>query len=232
MKTLHDARRRAHRLLVAGCLAGLAAGALAQVQDAAPHPCGELKNPYGPFDYRTQRIHLGIVETVHFLPDVERFQRPTRMNFGDLDYTLRASPNHHRALISLARYGETRGPVPDNARSVECYFDRAIRFAPNDSVVRMIYASLLVRTGREADALKQIEYVAQSANDNPFTHYNLGLLYLEIKQYDKALAQAHAAMQLGLPRTELRDALKKAGKWTDPHAAAPGEAASAAGPAS
>ena len=230
MKTLHDARRRAHCLLVAGCLASLAAGALAQ--DAAPHPCGALKNAYGPFDYRTRRDMLGVVEAVHFLPDVERLNRPTRMNFGDLDYTLRASPNHHRALISLARYGETRGSMPDNARSVDCYFDRAIRFAPDDPVVRMIYASLLVRTAREADALKQIDYVAQGANDNPFTHYNLGLLYLEIKRYDKALAQAHAALQLGLPRTELRDALKKAGKWAEPRAVAPGEAASAASPAS
>ena len=229
MKTLHDAHRRAHRLLVAGCLVGLAAGALAQ---SAAHPCGEIANSYGPFDYRTQRNMLGIVERVHFLPDVERFIRPTPMNFGDLDYTLRASPNHHRALISLARFGETKAPVLGNARSVDCYFDRAIRFAPDDAVVRMIYASLLVRTARGPEALKQIDFVAQSAKDNPFTHYNLGLLYLEMKQYGKALEHAHAAMQLGLPRSELRDALKKAGKWTDPQAAAPAGAASAASPAS
>ena len=230
MKTLHDAHRRAHRLLVAGCLFGLATGALAQ--DAALHPCGDIANAYGPFDYRTQRNMLGIVETHHFKADVERLNRPTRMNFGDLDYTLRASPNHHRALISLARFGETKAPVPDNVRSVDCYFDRAMRFAPNDIVVRMIYASLLVRTARGPEALKQVDYVAQSAKDNPYTHYNMGLLYLEMKQYGKALEHAHAAMQLGLPRTELRDALKKAGKWTEPQAAAPGEAASASSPAS
>ena len=232
MKTLHDAHRRAYRLLAAGCLAGMAVGALAQAQNAAPHPCGELNNAYGPFDYRTQRNNLWIVENVHFLPDVERFNRPTAMNFGDLDYTLRASPNHHRALISLARFGETKAPVLGNARSVDCYFDRAIRFAPNDMVVRMIYASLLLRTAREPEALKQVDYVSQSAKDNPYTHYNLGLLYVEMKQYGKALEHAHVAMQLGLPRTELRDALKKAGKWREPQAAAPGEAASAASPAS
>ena len=230
MKTLHDAHRSVQRLLVAGCMVGLAAGALAQ--GAVPHPCGELANAYGPFDYRTQQNMLGIVDAHHFKADVERFSHPTIPNFGDLDYTLRASPNHHRALISLARFGETKAPVLGNARSVECYFDRAMRFAPNDMVVRMIYASLLIRTARGPEALKQIDYVAQSAKDNPYTHYNLGLLYLEMKQHGKALEHAHAAMQLGLPRTELRDALKKAGKWTEPQAAAPAEAASAASPAS
>ena len=99
-------------------------------------------------------------------------------------------------------------------------------------LVRMIYAGHLGRTSREKEALAQLDYVAQSAADNPFTHYNLGLLYLELGRHDKALAQAHAALQLGLPRTELRDALKKAGKWVEPRAAAPEGAASAAEPAS
>ena len=46
------------------CLAGaLPAGAQAQSEGGA---CGQLKNAYGPFDYRTQRDKLKIVEDFHF----------------------------------------------------------------------------------------------------------------------------------------------------------------------
>lgn len=221
-------------LLAAG-LTGLASQAMAQY--AAPeNPCGSLKNAYGPFDYRTRRDMLGIVEDAHFNQAAEMLVRPMGRHFGgDFDYTLRASPNHHRALVSLSRYAEKvkLTQIPDARYTVDCYFDRAMRFATDDLIVRMIYAGHLIRTKREADALVHLDYVAQkAAPDNPFTHYNLGLLYVEIKRYDKALPQAHAAMKLGLPRTELRDALKKAGKWTEPQADAPAEAASAASPAS
>ena len=163
--------------------------------------------------------------------------KPMGANFGgDFDYTLRASPNHHRALIALARYSERvkKPQLADAGWSVDCYFDRAMRFAKDDMIVRMIYAGHLGRTDRIAEAQAQLDYVAGSAGDNPFTHYNLGLLYFEIKRYDQALAQAHTALQMGLTRTELRDALKKVGKWVEPpQAAAPADpAASAAGPAS
>jgi hypothetical protein len=57
------------------------------------------------------------------------------------------------------------------------------------------------------------------AKDNPFTHFNIGLVYFDLKMYDRALAQAHRAIELQLPRTELRDMLTKAGHWKDPPAA-------------
>ena len=235
LSTLHDVRRCGRLLLAAGCLAGLAPGVLAQ---GAPNACGPLRltGQYGPFDYRGRYpSERELVESAHFNEATEMLIRPMGRHFGgDFDYTLRAFPNHHRALIALTRYSERvkLSTLPDTKWSVDCYFDRAMRYAKDDMIVRMIYAGRLSRTNREADALVQLDYVAQSAGDNPFTHYNLGLLYLEIKRYDKALAQARTALQLGLPRTELRDALKKVGKWVEPQAVAPSEAASAASPAS
>ena len=101
---LYLAHRRARSLvaaLLAAGLAGLASQAMAQ--NAAPeNACGSLKNSYGPFDYRTQRESLAVVEAVHFNQTTEMLIRPMGRNFGgDFDYTLRASPNHHRALISM-----------------------------------------------------------------------------------------------------------------------------------
>ena len=50
-------------------------------------------------------------------------------------YTLNVFPNHHRALmalIKLAKKEKTNRPR-DMGYTVECRFDRAERFAPNDA---------------------------------------------------------------------------------------------------
>jgi len=183
--------------------------------------CGSLQNAYGPFDYRIYKDRHEIlqVDAYHFTPLVEALIKPMFQHFAaDFDYTLRASPNHHRALITMARWSErVKNPMPPGARySVDCYFDRAIRFAKDDLIVRMIYAGFLGRAGRKTDAMQQLDYVSASAADNPFTHFNVGLAYFDLQEYDKALKEAHAAANLGLQRTELRDRLMAAGKWVEP----------------
>ena len=191
--------------------------ALAQNNDMA---CGSLKTGYGPFDYRTDRDKLEIVEQYHFTPQVEALIRgSSSMHIGaDLAYTLNAFPNHHRALMSVMRYGEKlKTPQPEDMQySVECYFRRALRFRPDDAVARMIYATFLTTKGRPSDALRELGQVEKTAGDNAFTYYNLGLIYVDMKEYEKALTQAHKAMALGFNRTGLRDKLMQAGKWREP----------------
>lgn len=195
-------------------------------------PCGDINNAYGPYDYRSDRDKLPIVEGAHFTNEVELLIKGKSSNLGgDIDYTLRAFPNHHRALISIMRLAQkTKSPQPPGARyTVECYFDRAIRFKPQDSTVRMIFATYLHKANRDNEARQQVDFAATLAGDNALTHNNLGLLYLELKNYDSALQQAHLAMALGLQRTELRNALKAAGKWIDPPLDAPGPEPTASG---
>lgn len=185
----------------------------------APNACGDLWNAYGPYDYRTDRDRLAIVERFHFTPQVEALisGKSGRIG-GDLDYTLRAFPNHHRALLAMARYSEKlKTDKPDRANyTVDCYFDRAMRFAPDDSVVRVIFATHLAKTQREEFAVKQLEVASEVAKDNSFSQYNIGLVYLEMKRYDLALRQAHKAIELGFPGTELKTKLVEAGKWAEP----------------
>lgn len=197
--------------------APLATVALAQSNFSS---CGSLDNPYGPFDYRVQKGKLNIVEQYHFTPNVESLVsgKSSIHVGGDLDYTLRASPNHHRALIAMMRLGEKlKTPQPQGlGYSVECYFERALRFRPDDSIARMIYATYLFKNSREPEAVRQLALASESAGDNPFTHYNIGLIYLDLKKYDQALAQAHKAYGLGFVQPVLREQLKKLGKWKEP----------------
>ena len=102
---------------------------------------------YGPYNYVTQNSKVGIVERHHFTPPVERLVRGESSNLvGDLDYTLRAIPNHHRALWAMTRYYLRKaGQLSDEEfqrfeltlRSEpppECYFQRAKLFAPQDGM--------------------------------------------------------------------------------------------------
>lgn len=198
----------------------LVASFCAVAQNSAP-PCGELRSHYGPFDYRTNRGEtLDVVERFHFTPEVEALVRgKSSIHIGqDLTYTLGAFPNHHRALMSMMLLGQRlKTPQPPYAKySVECFFERALRFRPDDTTVRLMYASFLVANARAAEATRELEQVAQAVPDDPFTHYNMGLIYLDMKEYEKALAQAHKAMALGFGRTALRDKLEAAGKWRAP----------------
>jgi hypothetical protein len=211
-------------LAPAGAVAQAAAGCSFQWTDGA-----------GPFDYRSQRQMLGVVERRHFTPRVERLVggESTTHPGPDIDYTLAKFPNHHRALLALSRLSIKlrTAAVPDMRYPVDCYFERALRFRADDTVARLSYALHLSRTGRKAEARGQLETAGTYAQDNPITHVNIGLLALEVGDPERALRHAHRAQELGLETNNLRTALTKAGQWRDP-APPPEPAASAAAAAS
>jgi tetratricopeptide (TPR) repeat protein len=191
--------------------------------------CGSLENAYGPFDYRTQRSKIVVVEKYHLTPDIQMLNSRRVSNLGgNLDYTLRASPNHPVALSSMLNLAlrEKKDRVAGAPLSVDCYFDRAIRFAPTDGTVYMLYGNWLFKTGKRDKAIAEYQIAEKYAEDNANLHYNLGLVYFDVGDYDKALAQAHLAYDLGFQLQGLRKKLTDAGKWRDeaPKAAAAGAA--------
>lgn len=217
----------------------LVLSAAAPAQDNAPagaaQVCGSLENHYGPFDYRKERFgKLPIVERFHFSPGVESLQRSQSSSHlgADLNYVLRVSPNHHRALVSTMRYTEKlrNSQPPGLDYSIECFFNRAVRFQPDDTVVRLLYAHFLARNGRMADATGQLRAAEAHADGNALTFYNIGLMYLEFKDYDQALAFEHKARRMGLVKPELQAALKKANRWREPAPAPEAAAPEAAAP--
>ncbi|MBB4844151.1 tetratricopeptide (TPR) repeat protein [Paucibacter oligotrophus] len=206
--------------------------------------CGPLKGShYGPYDYRPDHQKQSsdpmshaekreLVEHAHFTPRVENLIGAQSGGMigspgPDLSYTLRAFPNNHRALVSVIRYGEkfkTETP-PGLQYPVECYFERAIRFAPDDVIVRIIYSTYLTKKSRSADAIKQLQISSDLAGDQPFTHFNIGLAYFDLKEFAAALQSAHRAQALGFERPDLQEKLRGVGQWQEP---APVEAAASA----
>ncbi|MBK8750850.1 MAG: tetratricopeptide repeat protein [Candidatus Competibacteraceae bacterium] len=195
--------------------------------------CGPLLGVgYGPFDYnepeaRGQPLHL--VESAHFTPEVETLIRGNTSGtpLGDLDYTLRAFPNHHRALYSLTKYelrekkksqqaGIPYTPPQSKAKfpaTAECYFDRAIRWRPDDPTVRLLYGLYLQLTGKLDQALAQYKLSEKIQPKSADLNYNMGLLYFDLKQYSLAKQYAQKAYQLGYPLPGLRKKLAGVGQW-------------------
>jgi len=173
--------------------------------------CGVLQNAYGPFDYRdpvSKRDSLPIVEVFHFTPDVESLRHGRSGSvLGDLKYTLRAFPNHHRALRSMARYGlqGRHFPAEDEIPSVECYFERAVVFRPDDAAVRVIYANYLFKTGAREDARKQYEAALQLAPDSVEINYVAGLFFLDMGDLERAKNLAKFAYDSGYPLPGLKN---------------------------
>ncbi len=230
---LHRGPLAPHLMVALVCVVGLS-GAPAKAQSGLPANCGALNNHYGPFDYRTDKDKLGIVERAHFTSAVEAGSRgnTTMLAGPDLHYTLTAFPNHHRALLAMVRYGEKmQSPQPKGAEySVECYFDRALRFRVDDVVARMLYAQYLIKNKRDKDAAAQLTVAQNYAKDSAFAQYYLGMLYFDLKDYDRAQLQAHKAEEMGYDASELRGLLKQAGHWKDPAPMASPEVAASASP--
>ena len=181
--------------------------------------CFDPVRSFGPFDYRTaSEKNKQLVEGAHFTREVETLRGGhSGLIGGDIDYTLRAFPNHPRALQSMMKLGEVQKTErPRGARfTVECYFARGVRFAPDDGAVKILYGIYLLRRGQKNEAVEQLQAAQELVGDNPNLHYNLGLAYFDLKVYDKALMHAQKAYELGFPLPGLRDKLKQAGKWRD-----------------
>lgn len=206
-------------------LALLAAPSIVMAQQGINvYACGSLNPPgqYGPYDYRTitssQRY---LVESAHFTPDVETLRKGNTAAVAgpDLDYTLRAFPNNPRALLAVSRYA-TKMKV-DHAQglrySAECYFERALRFVPDDPMPHMLYASYLKDRKRNVEARTQLDEAEKVRGDpnNADFDYNLGLLYFDLGAYDKSLEAARRAYALGAQLPALKNKLKASGRWKE-----------------
>src|SRR5690606_28943269 len=114
---------------------------------------------------------------------------------ADIAYTLRTFPNHHAALSTMAEWSirSGRNPPAGSRYTVECWFERSIKFRPDDYTVRMLYGIYLSRKSRDRDAITQYEKALEVGGDTPNLRYNLGLAYVEVREFDKALENAHRA---------------------------------------
>ncbi|WP_116364713.1 tetratricopeptide repeat protein [Parahaliea mediterranea] len=217
------------RLLATLCLGGLigVTGAVPALSanNAAPWvgttfrgtPCrGEWMN-YGPYDYLQRNAipeKLTIVERHHFTPAIEQLVAGEKV-VPNIDYTLRAWPNHHRALYSIirvylmgnVRLGQHKGSTP------ECYLQRALNYSPEDPVAHMLFGIYLQRKGKTEQAMKMYQQAEKLDPMNMQVKYNLGLLFARQGDYVAAREYARQVYNAGFPLAGLRERLQSANQW-------------------
>ena len=234
-------------LLGAGALAATLAATLAIAQTAGG--CGPLENNFGPYDYREYKdapekdpktgasSNLFLVESAHFLETCEAMVYCAAGTPGrEFDYTLRAFPNHHRALVAMVKLAaRTNTDKAVDARyTVSCYFNRAIRFKPDDIVVRLLFAVYLKDSKRLDAAREQLREAKALAPTNPFSQYNLAMVAVDLEDYATAVEYARKAYSAGMTQPVLKQRLIGAKRWTEADEAAsqPGAAEAAEAAAS
>jgi len=178
-------------------------GAAAVKSDCPMPKLGGYDQGYGPFDYTNpehRKNKLPIVEQYHFNIDVATLMAGISAGVsGDLDYTLRAFPNHHRALQALADLAirEKATRIGNMHFSVPCFFIRAQKFSPDDGMVSAIYAYYLAYIGQRDLARLEAERAAAKKSNNPKIAYEVGLAYYYIGDYKTAREYADKAKSLG-----------------------------------
>jgi tetratricopeptide (TPR) repeat protein len=188
--------------------------------------CGSLANRYGPFDYRSptnREEYLPRVESSHFsdvtyslaLQGASNIDYMRHFEFGatatntkkntalpsDIDYTLRAFPNHPKALYAMSEYQRRTGPPKPGAnyRTAKCYFIRAIRFAPDDPTVHMLYGIYFHKRDKYKQALQQYKIAEKLDPEYAELMFNMGLLYFDMDDLEKAKHYSDKAIKLGYP---------------------------------
>lgn len=198
------------------------------------NPCNGASVNFGPFDFTDPEVNrpgafswivpnknISIrryIDGAHFTTSVEQLVRGKKYKefLGDIDYTLRAIPNHHRALWAMARYNLSVKAGLREPESIyrklpppECYFQRAKVFAPEDKLVSAVFGIYLHRLGRLQDALAEYKKAEAEHPKLGELAYNMGLLYLDMNDLEKAHEYADRARLLGYPLTGLQNKLQQ-----------------------
>jgi tetratricopeptide (TPR) repeat protein len=216
-----------HTLALFLCFSSVSVNAVESLECPPPKP-GGLHQGFGPYDYRdpANRHNLSLVEAGHFTPKVVILKAGQSGYLDqDIDYTLRAFPNHPRALQALANLAlrEKKAALANMHFTVPCFYIRASKFAPNDGIVDAIYAYYLANLGQKEMAMSAIQEALRKEPNNPKVVYEVGLAYFHAGDRNMAKQYSNKAKSLGSTAVGLDKLLssspapKEASKPEPPH---------------
>jgi tetratricopeptide (TPR) repeat protein len=141
----------------------------------------------------------------------------------NLQFILYVFPNSPQALNSISEL------CVDKWKSAHCdadaWFEKAIAVNPDVATTWTLLGIHLQRKKRPSEAIQHFQHALKLNPNDLNAHYNMGLAYFDLKEYDKANEQAQISYALGAPLPGLRNLLKRSGAWkpvslTTPPAAA------------
>ena len=166
------------------------------------------------YSYYDQRVaarqQLRTVEQYHLgkaLADIDGGL--WELALSECDFILRYFPDHPRGLNLMAETARKLNKLD----VAESYFDRAIQLFPQSATTYAAYGIFKYRIGQLEESAQALKRSVTLIPDYAEAHYNLGLVYADLKQLDKANVHAQAAYRLGYPLPGLQQVLKRADAW-------------------
>ena len=184
----------------------------------APAACAVINVAPRAVDFRLRdstpqlRFEYGDNTKYHYEPAINNMKQGeySRRVIADLDFLLARWPNHPPALQAMIEY-ELAGGKPHDFAGALCYLQQARRFSPDDVKIPLLEGFYRWKKSDVLGALAAYEDALAVDPDSVDAHYNLGLLYIEAKQLDKAREHATTAYAAGYPLQGLRKKLAKLG---------------------
>jgi tetratricopeptide (TPR) repeat protein len=163
-------------------------------------------------DYYQGQVEGKVKVTELHLPPCQRYlsERDYFHAFSDCLFILKIFPNHPYVLSLMAQ-------ICERWNSPKCQFDdffeKAVSINPGASATYLVGGIHLHRTHQYAQAIQSFKQALEINPNSQNAHYDLGLTYLETKQFELANQHAQRAYGLGAPLPGLRKRLEQAGYW-------------------
>jgi tetratricopeptide (TPR) repeat protein len=159
------------------------------------------------------------VDRLHYEPALKSVQaRNYRSAQADLEFILKYFPNHPQALAKMSEVAL----AVKRPELAEQHFQNAIERYPARDETYVIYGVFLHKAGRLDAAIAQYQRALEIDPNSVYAHYNLGLAYVDRKDYSQANVHAQQAYQLGADFPGLRKRLEAAGAWRPSEGASTG----------
>jgi tetratricopeptide (TPR) repeat protein len=198
--------------------------ALAQSRDyALPHG----QDYYAPRTTRDEITTLTNVQLYHLGPGREAMKAARYPQaLEQFEFILNYYPNHPvvlRLVSDMCMKARSR-----YCKIAEDWFEKGLARNPNAGTTHLLHGFHLHRTRQVKEAVKAYQRAVELQPNSRDAHYNLGLAYADLKEYELANRHAQRSYQLGANMPGLRNRLEKLGKW-DPAVSLPAADSTAAG---
>jgi len=186
--------------------------ALALVVLSAGGVCAETlgRDYYAAGSDRAATTDLRNVERYHYGPAVEKLRRKQYgYALADIEFVLKYFPNHPNALDLIGDWGV----ATKRTELAEEHFKKAIALYPQHDATYTVFGVFLHKVGRVDEAIARYKKALELNPESPYANYNLGLAYVDRKDYVQANFHAQKAYRLGMPFAGLRTKLQAANAW-------------------
>ena len=167
---------------------------------------------YNPGTSTDEKAIFENVHSYHLQPGLDGLKHGNwKAAHDNFEFILRYFPNSPQALNGISELCVNKWKSPQC--DADSWFDKAIERNSSIATTWVIYGIHLERKKLPREAVEKFEHALELNPDDINAHYNLGLAYFDLKEYDKSNRQAQASYALGAQFPGLREKLIRVGAW-------------------